>query len=662
MLYIDNNGNSIELDNKFASAGEADIFRVKNAAGTIAKIYKSKLSETKKEKLKFISKSSYSKLSTFISTPQKLLFNPYSKEISGFTMPFIEGYSILKLIQPRERIKFFPKSTWKHLIYVAKNCCVGFDKLHENGIIMGDVNESNILVKQDGVVNFIDFDSYQFKFNNSYFSTDVGVALWTPPELQSKNLQGLIRNENHDNFGLGLLIFQLLFMGFHPYAGIPIKNIKGPEEYTEKYIEQYRYAYSHNNQILNISPPANSIDINIVPDNIRSLFEKTFLRDYANYRPTPKDWYNALSKIETTLCQKDNSHIFSNHLNYCPWCNISKKGGHTYFLGDFITSNPNLNLDFKILSIKNQLDNISNLFVLNFNKEIIYPSLNIEPQKIDLPKIKFSKFVIPNLFVLVSLILFLTNVFEASYFSLCIVFYIFLIVWLIKDNEYNKELSKRKQVFKYKEKEFSTNLTKYEATHTAYLKIPQNFKDEISSRILELNKKFYDYEQLKFYREKLINDYKKNMYDHELKNYLSSKLIENARIEGIGEKRTQILRIYGIESALDVNPYINVPGIGDQFKSRLLYWKQNLIDNFTYNPNKGIPVDIKNKIEYEVNQLKKKAFDELEIGFQYIKSIRNKKLMEKEQAEILMGNLKTQLISINDEYQIAKANYEINLK
>jgi DNA-binding helix-hairpin-helix protein with protein kinase domain len=47
------------------------------------------------------------------------------------------------------------------------------------------------------------------------------VAQFTPPEIQkSRQHFRMERTANHDNFGLAILIFQLLFFGRHPYSGV----------------------------------------------------------------------------------------------------------------------------------------------------------------------------------------------------------------------------------------------------------------------------------------------------------------------------------------------------------------------------------------------------------------------------------------------------------
>ena len=72
---------------------------------------------------------------------------------------------------------------------------------------------------KNALVVLIDCDSFQVNTNGRCYPCEVGVPLYTPPELQKKSFRELIRTRNHDRFGLAILIFQLLFVGRHPYAG-----------------------------------------------------------------------------------------------------------------------------------------------------------------------------------------------------------------------------------------------------------------------------------------------------------------------------------------------------------------------------------------------------------------------------------------------------------
>jgi hypothetical protein len=62
-----------------------------------------------------------------------------------------------------------------------------------------------------------------------------------PPELQGKRLDQVTRTSNHDSFGMAVLVFNLLFMGRHPFAG---KYLGRDDMPMDKAIAQFRFAYS----------------------------------------------------------------------------------------------------------------------------------------------------------------------------------------------------------------------------------------------------------------------------------------------------------------------------------------------------------------------------------------------------------------------------------
>lgn len=93
---------------------------------------------------------------------------------------------------------------------------------------MGDVNQNSFMVGRDSKVVLIDSDSFQINANGTLHLCEVGVSYFTPPELQTlSSFIGFERTENHDNFGLALLIFHVLFGGRHPYSGVPLISDAG---------------------------------------------------------------------------------------------------------------------------------------------------------------------------------------------------------------------------------------------------------------------------------------------------------------------------------------------------------------------------------------------------------------------------------------------------
>ena len=63
----------------------------------------------------------------------------------------------------KERQTNFPSARWNFLVRVSLNLFRAANSLHNNGFIIGDINESNILVSTDATIKLVDFDSLQFK-------------------------------------------------------------------------------------------------------------------------------------------------------------------------------------------------------------------------------------------------------------------------------------------------------------------------------------------------------------------------------------------------------------------------------------------------------------------------------------------------------------------
>src|SRR5205823_818445 len=126
------------------------------------------------------------------------------------------------------------------------------------------------------------------------FLCEVGVPQFTPPELQGKNFRGLKRTANHDRFGLALVIFHLLFMGRHPFAG----RFSGYGDMPiERAIAEYRYAFSRRAAALEMAPPPQTLAIERVAPQLAPLFERAFTRgsEQPDARPTAGQWHAALA-------------------------------------------------------------------------------------------------------------------------------------------------------------------------------------------------------------------------------------------------------------------------------------------------------------------------------------------------------------------------------
>lgn len=122
------------------------------------------------------------------------------------------------------------------------------------------------------------------------------------------------RTANHDNFGLAILNFQLLFLGRHPYSGVYSEAEEMP---IERAITEFRFAYSKQAPTKSISPPPNSVGLEVVPGYVADLFERAFSERGTSPagRPTAGDWWDGLLTMEHSL--------HSSHSNSRVECRIS---------------------------------------------------------------------------------------------------------------------------------------------------------------------------------------------------------------------------------------------------------------------------------------------------------------------------------------------------
>jgi DNA-binding helix-hairpin-helix protein with protein kinase domain len=339
MMLVNDRGIVVRLGNQLTTpGGEGAIYDVASDPTLVAKLYHSTPDSEKTAKLQFLCRSASAGLTTAAAWPKSLLYatNDHSA-VRGFLMPRVTGKEIHRLYGPRDRHLEFPSAAWDFLIHVAKNCAVAFETLHANGVVMADVNEKNLLVTNEGLVRLIDCDSYQVCNGSHRFLCDVGVPLWTPPELQlqirTHGYNGLERTPSHDRFGLAILVFQLLFMGRHPFAGVP----DGQHFYEiHESIERFLFAFSSHGWKRGVKVPPHTLPLSALPEKLIRLFERAFLpgSERPDARPTGQEWALALEYLYLArkTCTYDPSHKFWNGLTTCPWCEITSGGGPNFFI------------------------------------------------------------------------------------------------------------------------------------------------------------------------------------------------------------------------------------------------------------------------------------------------------------------------------------------
>ena len=329
----DTHGRPFPLDRHLASGGEGAVFTLPNDPARLAKVYLKPCDPQRAEKLAAMVALANPQLTALAAWPSGLLLDARTRKVAGFVMPrLIDCQPIQHLYNPAMRLKFFPRAGWTFQVRAAQNLAAAFDEVHKAGCLVCDVNQSNAQVLPQALVGLIDCDSFQVRANGKEYLCDVGTPHYTPPELQGKHLRGLKRTENHDRFGLGVLVYQLLFVGRHPYAGV--YGGAGDPSF-EQLIAEFRFAQGPMAHSWGMSPPPHTPTFSDIPPDLGALFRRAFERgSEAGTRPRPTEWLPALRLLEqnSVECAADPGHKYWRGAGGCVWCRLAR-GGPEYFFG-----------------------------------------------------------------------------------------------------------------------------------------------------------------------------------------------------------------------------------------------------------------------------------------------------------------------------------------
>ena len=242
----------------------------------------------------------------------------------GFLMPRIDLTRTVPLLQvynPASRLQIAPGFTWRYLLRTARNVAAIVDSLHRAGYVVGDINESNLLVNTRALATIVDCDSMQVRdpATGVVHRGGVGKPEFTAPELQGQDLSAVDRTVESDDFALGVLVFQLLCEGVHPFAGIWRGGGDPPDVPTR--MRRGLFPYRRGGRV---SPPPHAVPLSVLPPELRRLAWRTFTTGVRrpSARASAATWVAALERAERALatCGRSAHHVFGDHLRRCPWC------------------------------------------------------------------------------------------------------------------------------------------------------------------------------------------------------------------------------------------------------------------------------------------------------------------------------------------------------
>lgn len=310
----------LTLGRRIGRGGEGEVYSVVDGSGRVIKLYLNPDAERHAKVAAMISAGLAGRC-PHAAFPLAAVHDA-DKRFVGFVMRgFADRQPLHQLYSPASRRKLFPSADFQFLVRSALNLARVIAKVHDAGVVIGDINHSSVLVGPDARVALIDADSMQVGEHRCR----VGVLEYTPPELQGQPLGKIVRTKEHDAFGLAVLLFQMLFLGRHPYAGVTRREMP-----LAQAIATHRFAWS---RIFDsgATPPPNGLLLADVPVHVRVAFERAFGRE-PKARPNANAWATIIEELEQLLvpCSRDPHHHRPLDMA-CPWCRIERRGGGAIF-------------------------------------------------------------------------------------------------------------------------------------------------------------------------------------------------------------------------------------------------------------------------------------------------------------------------------------------
>jgi hypothetical protein len=307
---------------EIGAGGEAVVYGVPGDASLVAKLYHQPAIERARKLGAMLAHPPAMPEGTATAWPADLLLDGGGR-FAGFVMPRAEGPRLFEFYNPVSRRETAPGFHAGLLHRAGRNLAAAFDALHAAGYVVGDVNESNLLVSPaDAALTLVDADSLQVcdAEHGVVYRSRVGKPEFTPPELQGVSFEQVDRGEAHDRFGLAVLLFLLLMEGTHPFA----MSLAGGGEVLPVEERIRRGLFPHASPDDDCHPPRLSPRFDAIHPPLQALFLRAFVEGHADpaARPAAAEWRDALRSAEAALavCAANPLHRHGSHLDACPWC------------------------------------------------------------------------------------------------------------------------------------------------------------------------------------------------------------------------------------------------------------------------------------------------------------------------------------------------------
>jgi DNA-binding helix-hairpin-helix protein with protein kinase domain len=249
------------------------------------------------------------------------------------------GYAAAKLVAPRyvhlplllarpARVRQLPDTTWAWWLRLAEELARTVHAAHQHGHVVGDLAPANVFATASGGAALIDTDGWQV--HDAASGADLLCPCSRPEYTAPEDLDRPARRRPpaSDGWALAVVLTQLMFLGFHPFGGVPDGDAVVEE--ADNVRAGQCWVLGGALRVPVTAPPAR-----LLPDLLRRRLAEAVDagRDHPDRRPRPLDWASALAHTRRRLvtCPIQPLHVYAPEAAPCPWCAMISAGARDPF-------------------------------------------------------------------------------------------------------------------------------------------------------------------------------------------------------------------------------------------------------------------------------------------------------------------------------------------
>jgi DNA-binding helix-hairpin-helix protein with protein kinase domain len=649
----------IQLGRRIGTGAEGEVYEIHGRSDLVAKVYHETPPLEKAEKLIELSRLGNERLFNLSAWPVSTLLDAPDGEVAGFVMKKIsDAEEVHTLHSPKSRLQKFPEASWTFLIYVAANIARAVAAIHEHGLVIGDVNPKNILVTRKATVYLLDVDSFQFSVDGRTYRCEGGFPEYTPPELQGVSFREVDREQKHDCFGLAVVIFQLLFLGRHPYSGTYLRAGEMP---LEQAIRESRFAYGDDAKSRKMRQPPGTLALDSMPSALVALFRRAYL---TMNRPGPREWVERLDELSKSLkkCDQHSGHYYYRELQECPWCGIEKQARVRLF--NFLLPGPLSGEDsrpghFRLDEIWKEIASVkapdSSLIRRENILKIPKPSAEVAAYAQN----RRIRLVLALMVSWIAGLVFPALIGYPAVMAIPMVGYIACAIGKTWRRATVRSLFRRRQPVPDDPLLVKAQDRWREAEEEA-ARLQARYDREVGNdrwraKRDELRNRKETYENLTQIRQFKLQQLEAVARKNQLDEFLDQFKINDAKLKGIGPNLKTVLSSHGVETAADViEDVTQIPSVGRSRAKWLLEWRRDLERKFVFDPSRGVSPEVRLKTEREVDALRFRLESELIGGAHDLRSMKQEIEASREKLQPALTEARQTLAQAEKDLKVAR--------